>query len=782
MLTPRLQRLRDRILNARPEVHAERALLVTQAYRETEEQPPEIKRARAMEKIFGEGQLYINNDELIVGSKTPTPLGSPLYPEFDCKWIKNEIDTLPNRQETAFSMSEETKTILKEAVIPFWDKKAIFDRIVENVPGRALRAVDEGLFFHYYLNRSIGHITVNYEKVLKYGFKGIRRQITRSIDEKKIHDPEKLSYYNALIKVVDAVIAFAHRHADLATELAGKTDAPKRKDELLTIAEICHNVPEKPASSFWEALQSFWFVHLMLNLESNSYAISPGRFDQYIYPFYSKDIEAGLLTREKAQEILNCLWIKFAELTVAKEGGNAKASNTYTDFQNLNVGGLKRDGTDGVNEISFMCLEAQSDLLLPQPQLSCLVSSRSPARFLLKSCELIRMGTGMPAIYNADELVLSLLEKGKSLADARNGGINGCVEITGQGNDHMASSGYVNLAKCLEFALNNGTGMISGRQWGPQTGKPGNFRSMDDLWAAYETQIAEMVALKHAYDEGAKKAFAQYCPALCTSLVIDGCLENATDFHQGGAKYNLPMMCGVGTGTVADSLAAIDHFVFKKKTFSMNTLVSALIANFEGYEKIRALLWHKAPKYGNNDDNADQHGVNLIRVFVKILKQFSNREGVPYAANMIPTTTHLPFGYLTAATPDGRYARRPLAEGISPVQGQDLSGPTAVVRTMGKIDHAATAGTLLNMKFTPHTLAGESRLKKFAALVQSYFDLGGHHMQFNVVSQDTLRRAQKYPDEYRSLLIRVAGYSDYFVVLSKDVQDEVISRTAHEVA
>jgi pyruvate formate-lyase/glycerol dehydratase family glycyl radical enzyme len=781
MLTPRLQRLKEKILNARPEVHAQRALLVTRAYRETEDQPPAIKRAHAMQKIFCEGGVLIKNDELIVGSKTPTPLGSPLYPEFNCEWIKNEIDTLPDRLETSFIVSEETKKIIKEEVIPFWDKKTVYDRILENVPQNTLQAVDEGLFFHYYLNRSIGHITVNYEKVLKYGFKGIRRQITQLADGKTISDPEKLSYYKASIQVVDAVITFARRHADRAEELADKTIDRNRKTELLKIAKICRNVPENPAQSFWEALQSYWFVHLMLNLESNSYAISPGRFDQYIYPFYKKDIEAGKITPEGAQELLNCLWVKFAELTVAKEGGTAKASNTYADFQNLNVGGLKADGADGVNEISYMCLAAQSDLLFPQPQLSCLVSSKSPPQFLLKSCELVRKGTGMPAIYNADELILALTEKGKSLKDARNGGINGCVEITGQGNDHMASSGYVNLAKCLELTLNNGAGMISGRQWGPQTGLADDFKSMDDLWAAYETQISAMVALKHQYDAGAKKAFAQTCPVLCTSLVIDDCLEKAKDFHQGGAKYNLPMMCGVGTGTVADSLAAIDHFVFKKKTFTMNTLVRALKDNFEGHEMTRALLWKKAPKYGNNDDNADKNSVKLIHIFVNILKRFSNNEGVPYAANMIPTTTHLPFGYLTAASPDGRYARMPLAEGISPVQGQDLSGPTAVIRTMGKIDHAATAGTLLNMKFTPQTLAGENNLKKFASLVQSYFDLGGHHLQFNVVSQDTLLRAQQYPDDYRSLLIRVAGYSDFFVNLSKDVQDEVISRTAHKV-
>lgn len=781
MLTPRLERLKQKILNARPEVYSERALLVTQAYRETEEQPPKIKRARAMERIFTEGSVFIKDDELIVGCKTPTPMGSPLYPEFNCEWIRNEIDTLPDRFETSFYVSEETKKIIKEEVIPFWENKTVYDRIVENVPVESLRAVDEGLFFHYYLNRSIGHITVNYEKILKLGFKKIRKQIDQKINSKTGCDPEKASYYMSLLQVIDAVIVFARRHADLANELAAKSKDQIRKDELHAIAEVCNHVPENPARNFREALQSFWFVHLMLNLESNSYAISPGRFDQYIYPFYKKDIDSGNITQEDAQELLNCLWVKFAELTVVKEGGTAKASNTYADFQNLNVGGLKADGANGVNEVSYMCIKAQSDLLLPQPQLSCLISSRSPEQFLIKSCELVRKGSGMPAIYNADEIVLALTEKGKSLTDARNGGVNGCVEISGQGNDNMASSGYVNLSKCLELTLNNGAGMLSGIQWGPKTGTPESLQSMDDLWAAYETQLSEMVALKHKYDEGARKAFSQVCPVLCTSLVIDDCIENGKDFHQGGARYNLPMMCGVGTGTVADSLSAIEHFVFTKKNLSMNELVQALKDNFKGHEVTQALLWKKAPKYGNNNESVDKNAVKLIQAFVNILKRFSNTDGVPYAANMIPTTTHLPFGDLTAASPDGRYAHLPLSEGISPVQGKDQAGPTAVIRTMGKIDHAATAGTLLNMKFTPETLEGESNLKKFASLVRSYFNLGGHHMQFNVISQETLRRAQQYPDEYRSLLIRVAGYSDYFVKLSRDVQDEVISRTAHEV-
>jgi formate C-acetyltransferase len=370
------------------------------------------------------------------------------------------------------------------------------------------------------------------------------------------------------------------------------------------------------------------------------------------------------------------------------------------------------------------------------------------------------------------------MDKGKSLEDARLGAINGCVEITGQGNDHMASSGYVNLAKCLVLALNNGVSMTTGIQWGPQTGRAQDLTCMEDLWRAFEQQIEHMVALKHQYDNGARKAFAETCPVLCTSLVVDGCIEKGLDFHQGGAKYHLPMMCGVGTGTVTDSLAAIQHYVFEKRKLELAEIVRALETNFEGYERLRETLWSNTPKYGTDNDAVDLLSARLIKMFVKILKKYTNSLGIPYAANMIPTTTHIPFGELTGATPDGRLARNPLSEGISPVQGKDVFCPTAVVNTMGKIDHAATAGTLLNMKFAPKTLEGDG-LPKFGALIRSYFDMGGHHMQFNVTSKETLQSAQKYPDEYRSLLIRVAGYSDYFVMLSREVQDEVISRMEH---
>lgn len=781
MLTPRLERLKKQIVNARPEVYAERALLVTEAYQEHENEYPTLQKAWAMDKIFRHSTVLIKEDELIVGCKTPTALGSPLYPEFNIDWIENEIDTLSIRFETAFDISEENKQIIKEKVIPFWKGRTVCDRILPDAPEKSMEAADEGALFHYYLNRSIGHFNPNYETVLKEGLCGLRHRVTTAWAGTDAADKGKQHFYEALLIGIDAVAALAHRYADEAERMAEVCQNPVRKSELEQIARNCRNVPENPPQTFWEALQSFWFVHLMLNLESNAYALSPGRFDQYIYPFYEQEQASGGISDDDCQELINCLWVKFAEMTVVKEAGTAKASNTYADFQNLNVGGLKADGSDGVNAISYMCIAAQSALMLPQPQLSCLISTKSPHSFLLKACELARQGTGMPAMFNADEIVLSLVEKGKTLVDARNGGINGCVEITGQGNDQMASSGYINFAKCLELALNNGINMVTGRVLGPQTGTPDQFQSIDDIWQAMEIQIRHMIDLKHQYDTVAKRVFATSSPALCTSLVMDDCIDKGLDYHDGGSRYTQPMLSGVGTGTVTDAMAAIEHFVFTKKTFTVAEIVQAMRDNFKGHATMRNLLWNKAPKYGNDNDKVDRHAAKLVTIFVNLLKAYTNDFGVPYGADMIPTTAHLPFGCLTAASADGRFATTPLAEGVSPVQGQDLSGPTSVIRSISKIDHASTVGSLLNMKFTPQTLAGREKLKKFAAMIRTYFDMGGHHMQFNVVSRETLLKAQQNPDDYRSLLIRVAGYSDYFVMLSKDVQDEVISRTAHEI-
>ncbi len=782
MLSPRVQALLAAFHAARPEVFAERAILVTKAYARTDGQPILLRRAEAMEEILKGTPVLIRDGELIVGCKTPAILGSPLYPEVACDWVEQELDTMALREESPFKVSDETKAALRNKVFGYWRGKQVYNQIMAAIPPEVQRATAEGVFFHYYLNRTIGHITVDYERVLRKGFLGLKAEVEAefvNIDYEDAGCLKKIHLLQAMSRCCDAAILFAERYAQEAERLAGEERDPIRKAELVKIAELCRHVPAHPARTFHEALQSFYFVHLILNLETNSYAIGPGRFDQYIYPYYKEDISAGSLTREDAGELLACLWLKLNELTVVKEGGTAKASNTYNDFQNLNLAGQTADGRDATNDLSFLCLEVTGSLHLPQPQVSVLISEKTPNQFLAKACEVASLGFGMPAMFNEDEKTQALLHKGKSLEDARMGCINGCVELVVQGKDMMASSGYFNMPKSLELALNNGINPTTGTQLGPKTGSLEELTTFEALMEALRKQMAAGIELKMLYDGIAKHAYGEFCPVPFTSLLMDDCMKKGRDYHDGGTHYSLPMVCGVGTGTMADALAAIKKLVYDDKMISLERLFKALIANFEGYEREFQLLRNRTPKWGNGDDYVDTLAHDVVAMFADELQKHHDDRGVPYAANMIPTTTHIWFGDLTGATPDGRRAKTPLSEGISPVQGMDRNGPTAVARSMARLDHARCCGTLLNMKFHPSALSGEDGLENFAHLVRTYFKLGGHHMQFNVLSSETLRAAQQHPEDYQDLIVRVAGYSDYFVRLSHDLQNEIISRTEH---
>jgi trans-4-hydroxy-L-proline dehydratase len=782
ILSDRLQNLLDAFHAAKPEVFAQRAVLATQGYAETEGQPMLLRRARMMEKILGGVQVLIRDRELIVGCKTPTILGSPLYPEVACDWIEEELDTISGREYVPFHVSEETKHILRTEVFDYWRGKQVNNRIMDVLPKDIVQATDEGLFFHYFLNRTIGHITVDYERVINRGFLELKHEIEAEFASVDLGAPGGLKKYYLLQAMsigCDAAIHFADRYADEAERLAKQENSPERRAELLGIAAVCRHVPAHPATSFREALQSFWFVHLMLNLETNSYAIGPGRFDQYIYPYYRNDIDAGRLTPGQAMELLGCLWIKFNELTVVKEGGTAKASTTYNDFQNLNLAGQTPDGQDATNELSYLCLDVSGALKLPQPQVSVLISEKTPDQFLRKACQVISLGFGMPSVFNEDEKTAALLHKGKSLVDARRGGINGCVEPVVQGKDMMASSGYFNLPKCLELALNDGVNPITGSQLGPRTGDPNRFETFNHLMEAFRKQVEHGVGMKAVYDGIARQTYAEFCPVPFTSLFISDCMEKGLDYHDGGAHYNLPLMCGVGTGTMADSLAALKKVIYDDQDVTLPELLQALNDNFEGHQQLRQLLLNRVPKWGNGDDYVDSLAHQVVDLFTDELEKHCNEQGERYSANMIPTTTHIWFGDLTGATPDGRLAHAPQSDGISPAHGMDQEGPTALLLSMSRLNHERCSGTLLNMKFHPSALNSENKLDKFSNLIRTYFKLGGHHIQFNVISAETLLAAQHQPNDYRNVIIRVAGYSDYFVRLSKDTQDEIISRTEH---
>jgi trans-4-hydroxy-L-proline dehydratase len=781
-ISPRIKKLLEGFLAARPEVFSERAGLATKSYARTEGQPVLLRRATLLEDILDGVQVVIREAELIVGCKTPAILGSPLYPEIACDWVEKELDWISLRQEAPFHVSEETKEALRREVFGYWRGKQVYNRIMEALPPEINQAAQEGLFFHYFLNRSIGHITVDYERVLKLGFLGLKEEVEAELARIDYESPGALNKYYLLVamhKCCQAAIRFALRYASETERLAQVEPDPERQAELLRIAEICRRVPAHPAQTFHESLQAFYFTHLILNLESNAYAIGPGRFDQYLYPYYRADLDAGRLTRSQAFELLACLWIKLNELTVVKEGSTAKASNTYNDFQNLNLGGQTETGRDAVNDLSYLCLKVTSSLRLPQPQVSVLISEKTPERFLVEACRVVSQGFGMPALFNEDEKTQSLLGKGKTLADARRGGINGCVEPVVPGKDMMASSGYFNLVKCLELALNNGVNPLTGVQLGPQTGAAPQLSSLESFMEAFRRQVEHGLRLKVIYDGIARGVYAAFCPVPFTSLLVDDCLERGLDFHDGGAHYNQPAVCGVGTGTAADSLASIKKLVYEEGAISLEALVDTLNADFDEDEKLRQVLRTRPPKWGNGDEYVDDLACRVVEMFAAELEKHHNPQGVTYAANMIPTTTHIWFGDLNGATPDGRRAGSPLSEGISPVQGMDRCGPTAVVQSMARLDHARCLGTLLNMRFHPTALSGEDGIKKFAGLVRTYFKLGGHHMQFNVLSSEQMRLAQQDPQSYQDLIVRVAGYSDYFVRLSKDLQDEIISRTEH---
>ena len=780
--TPRVLLGVQRNQSAVPEIFPFRAVSVTHSYQETEGRPITLRRARMLKRVLEEQPVIIQDGELIIGMKTLKPRGSPIFPEINCTWVERDLDMLASRRETPFLVSEETKRILRKEVFPYWRGRQIYDRLLEAVPEEIWRADQRGVIYNYFTSRTIGHIVVDYNKVLTKGMNGIIRDIENSLDRLHYEDQGYIlrrQFLESVAIACEAVITFARRYADEAQRLAKTEDNTGRKAELEKIAAICDRVPAEPARTFHEALQSFWFTQLALNLETDAHSISPGRFDQYLYPYYRGDIDSGELTQDEAQELLDLMWVKFDEITLAKDSGESQTSSSYPDFQNLNIGGLTADGRDAANELSFMCLTALEHVLLPQPGLSAQISTKTQQKFLLRCCEVLRLGTGMPAMFNCDTMVTGMLNRGKSLADARSGSINGCVSPNCSGRDRMASSGYFNLAKCVEFALNDGVDRLTGEQLGPKTGDPAGFASFDSLVEAFRAQVAFFVEMKVNYDNIMRDIYASYCPVPLTSALIEDCIDRALDWHQGGAHYNQAVISGVGIGSVADSMAGIKKHVFDAKNYSMAQLRQALDEDFKNSELLRQTLINKTPHYGNDDDYADDLACLVQKTFCSEVEKHRDIQGARYWVNLLPTTAHIALGEATGATPDGRHARVWLSEGVSPVQGHDLHGPTAAAKSVGKLDHARCNGTLLNIKISPDSFKSPEDLHKLAAFIRGYFDQGGHHVQFNIIDEKILRDAMEHPDEYRNLLVRVAGYSDYFVLLSPEIQKEIISRTEH---
>ena len=784
-LSERVARLREQSLGIEPYISTERAELLTEFYQQDlglVSAP--VRRALAFRYLMERKAIYIGEGELIVGEKGPAPKAVPTYPELCCHSLE-DLDTLNSRERVSYAVSEEVRRVYREEIIPFWQGRSMRDLILQEMTEEWILAYEAGIFTEFMEQRAPGH-TVLDDKIYHQGMLDFKRRIEESLHGLDfLHDPEayaKKEELKAMAICADALIRYAERHAEKARELAAQEKDPQRKQELLRIAEICTHVPAHPPRDFWEALQYYWFVHLGVTTELNTWdAFSPGRLDQHLWPFYRKDLEEGMLTFEGAKELLECLWIKFHNQPAPpKVGVTAEESATYTDFVTVDPGGLTEDGSDAVNELSYLILEVVEELRLIQPNARIQLSKKNPDRFLRRAAEIIRTGFGQPSIFNADAIVQELLRQGKSVADARCGGASGCVETGAYGKESYILTGYFNLVKVMEITLNNGLDPRTGKRIGPATGDPREFGSFEELFAAYEKQLNHFIEVKVRGNNVIERLYAEYLPAPFLSILVDDCIAKGRDYHDGGARYNTSYIQGVGLGTLTDSMVAIKYHVFDERDLAMDELLEALEADFAGQEGLRQLLLNRTPRYGNDDDYADGVMQALFEVYFATVDGRPNTKGGRYHINLLPTTVHIYFGSVVGATPDGRRAGEPLSEGISPVQGADRRGPTAVMRSAAKMDHLRTGGTLLNLKLTPGLLKDEEGLEKFVHLVRTYFKLDGHHVQFNVVDAETLRAAQREPEKYRDLIVRVAGYSDYFCDLSKALQDEIIARTEHQ--
>ncbi len=780
----RIKRLREQTISARPAIDGERARLITEFYRENlGKYSPPVMRAMAFKYLCERKSIYIGEDELIVGERGPAPKRVPTYPELTCHSLE-DLHILSTREKTSYEVDEGVFELYEKEVIPFWRGRSLRDKIFAALPQEWKDAYEAGIFTEFMEQRAPGH-TVADGKIYRKGLLDFKREIAEAMARLDFErDPEafaKREQLRAMDIAADAMLIFARRHAELARKLAAQTEDPRRRAELLRIAEVCEWVPAHPPRDFWEALQAYWFYHLGVITELNGWdSFNPGHLDQHLEPFYRRGLEEGTLTREDAKELLECLWVKFNNHPAPpKVGVTAAESGTYNDFVNINIGGLRPDGSDAVNEVSYLLLEVIDEMHILQPGTNIQLSRRNPDHFLKAALRVIRKGYGYPSVFNADMVVEELLRQGKSLQDAREGGTSGCVETGAFGKEAYILSGYFNLVKVLELALNNGFDPRTGKQLGPRTGDPRDFQSFDELFAAWETQMRHFLDIKIRGNAIVQGFYEREMPAPFLSIIIDDCIKKGKDYNAGGARYNTTYIQGVGIGTLTDCFAAIKHHVYDEQTLTMEELLEALRADFQGYERLRQLLINRSPKWGNDDDRADELMRRAFLAFYQAVEGRPAPRGGVYHINMLPTTCHIYFGAVTGATPDGRHAGKPLSEGISPVQGMDRNGPTAVIKSMAKMDHALTGGTLLNMKFTPQLLADEEGIEKLARLIRTYFTLGGHHVQFNVVSAETLREAQRNPEAYRGLLVRVAGYSDYFCDLSRELQDEIIARTEH---
>ena len=717
-MNERIQKLRDISVNTPVHIDLERAKIETDFYKENDgKYSIPVMRAMTLKEYFSKKTLYLGDGELIVGEK-----------------------------------------LQREEIIPYWTGRSMREKILSRMTPEWHDCYEAGMFTEFMEQRGPGH-TCGGEQVFTTGYMDYKEKIKKTMDELDyINDPEavnKCEELKAMDISCDAVIILGERYHKLALEMAEKETDETRKAELLQIAANLEVVPAHKPQTYWQAIQLYWFTHLAVTTELNPWdAFSPGRLDQHLYPYYERDVEAGILDDEKALELLECLWIKFYNQPApVKVGITLKESATYTDFANINTGGVTPDGRNGVNNVSYLILDCMDEMKLVQPNSNVTISKKTPAKFLKRACEISRKGWGQPAFYNTEAQIMELVNAGKALA------------------------GYLNIPKVFQLTLFNGYDEYSGKQIGLKLGYAKDFKTFDELWAAFKKQLEYIVDIKIRGNNVIEQLYAQEMPAPCLSVVTNDCISNAKDYNAGGARYNTNYIQGVGIGTVTDCAAAIKYNVYDNKNFTMEELIEAMEHDYEGYDAIYRMVHDKSPKYGNDDDYADSIMQDIFELYRSTITGRPNMKGGKYGVDMLPTTCHVYFGDVILATPNGRKAHKPVSEGISPEKSADTNGPTAVIKSCSKMDHLATAGTLLNQKFTPDVVAGEEGLENMASLIRSYFSMDGHHIQFNVIDRQTLIEAQKHPEDYKDLIVRVAGYSDFFRNLSKPLQDEIINRT-----
>lgn len=784
-MNERIKRLRQQNFDTPTTLSIERALIETAFYKANYGTMPIAElRARNFYEICKKKTIYIGEDELIVGERGPLPKAVSTFPELTCHSVE-DLHTLNERELQRYTISQEDIDTYEREVIPYWKGKTQRERIFNHVSKAWEEAYHAGVFTEFMEQRAAGHTAMD-GKMYHEGLLDVKARIEAKIKSLDyIYDPEatdKQQELEAMAISCDAAILFAERHAELAEQMAAKEQNPQRKHELEKIAEVCHWVPAQAPRDLWEAIQMYWFVHLGTVTELNGWdSMNPGHIDQHLFPFYQKGIADGTLTRNQAKELISCLWIKFNNQPAPpKVGVTALESGTYNDFTNINIGGVDRNGNSATNELSYMILEVQEDLHELQPGLSIHIAENTPDDFLLAGIKVIRQGHGYPSVFNPDTYVKELVREGKTLEDAREGGCSGCIEVGAFGKEAYLLTGYLNTPKILEITLNNGVDPETGRKLGLETGDPRLFKTFDELYEAWHKQMTYFVNLKLSVNNYIERMFSLYAPATFLSLYIDDCIEKGKDYYSGGARYNTTYIQCTGLGTITDCFTTLKKHVFEDQRYTMDEILEACATNWGQSEKMRLYIRNHTPFFGNDDEYADAIAVRVYDDLVSAIEGRPNTRGGKTQLNMLSTTCHNYFGSVCGATPNGRLAHFAISDGTSPAHGSDTHGPTAVIKSLGKLDQTKSGGTLLNVRFVPALLKREEDQKKLASLIRTYFKFGGHHIQFNIVDTSTLHDAQKHPEEYRDLLVRVAGYSDYFNDMTEQLQNEIIARTENE--